>query len=65
MKPNTMIKNWLPKKTKVENPFAFYVGVLEKYSKKRPKQLPVALTYKASGPNIPTHQLDTRRFLLS
>ena len=60
-----LVKQWVPKKTvKIKNPFAFYVGVLEKYSKKRPKELPVALTYKATTPNIPTHQLDTRRFLL-
>ena len=64
MKKTSLVKQWLPKKTKVENPFKFYVGVLEKYTKKRPKQLPVALTYKTSGPNIPTRQLDTRKFLL-
>ena len=64
MKTASLVKQWLPKKTKVENPFKFYVGVLEKYSKKRPKQLPVALTYQTSGPKIPTHQMDTRTFLL-
>ena len=64
-KTNKLLKQWVPKKTvKLENPFAFYVGVLEKYTKKRPKQIPVALSYKAGTPGIPTHQTDTRRFLL-
>ena len=64
-KTNKLLKQWVPKKTvKLENPFAFYVGVLEKYTKKRPKQIPVALSYKAGGPGLPTHQTDTRRFLL-
>ena len=64
-KPNQLLKQWMPKKTvKLENPFAFYVGVLDKYTKKKPKQIPVALKYIAGGPGLPTHQLDTRRFLL-
>ena len=64
-KPNLLLKQWMPKKTvKLENPFAFYVGVLDKYTKKKPKQIPVALKYIAGGPGLPTHQLDTRRFLL-
>jgi hypothetical protein len=64
-KKNELLKLWVPKKAvKRENTFAFYVGILNKYTKKRPKQIPIALSHVARTPGIPSYQSDTRRFLL-
>ena len=65
-KENTLIKMWVPKTTvKLKNPFAFYLGVLDKYSKKKPTKPATALSYvdRAVGKNVPTNQSDTRPFM--
>ena len=62
-KAKSIHKAWVPKKReKVENQFAFHLGLLEKYSKKIPKKIPVALTL-SFGTNVPTRSYDTGQFI--
>ena len=62
-KKMTLSQVWVPKKTvKPDNQFFYHLTTLDKYSKKIPKKLPVALTLDF-GTNIPTHSFNTKRFI--
>ncbi len=54
---------WVPQKTvKVQDPLFHNLTVLDKWSKKIPKKLPVALSLKY-GTDVPTHSFSTGRFI--
>ena len=55
---------WVPKKNVKPPPIKFYMGVLDKFSKKQPKKKAVLLTHTYKGDDIPQHMTDTRGIMI-
>ena len=55
---------WVPKKAVKPAPIKFYIGVLDKFSKKQPKKKAVLLTHTYKGDDIPQHMTDTRSIMV-
>ena len=63
-KADKLVLQWVPKKTVKPPPIKFYLGVLEKYTRKQPKKKSVALTHVYQGDDIKQHMTDTRSLMI-